>query len=292
METTKKHNEQQTELESKYPILPHLHFDNEKYSSDISYGQSSIGSLPAETVAHCLSFCDWGDLAKLSTVCRSFKNIIPESASFGGTEAKWQLSQSLLNGNNGMAVNSSSAIQYLTDLSSSFVPAMKKLSMCYLAGDGVQKSNEKGLKYLENAVDGGDNDAAHQLALIFEYGEYEVDVDVIVAAKWFRTAAENGHLEAMAEYAMCCELGCGVEQSDAEALEWYTRAANAGHIEANYSVGEIFEEAKGVPQSDEEACLWYYKAAVMGDDDAKRALLRLQDIARIVLPGWSAVLDE
>ena len=103
-------------------------------------------------------------------------------------------------------------------------------------------------------------------------------------------AAENGHVEAMAEYAMCCELGCGREQSDTEALEWYTRAANMGHVQANFSVGEAFEEAKGVPQSDSEAVMWYYKAAVMGDEDSKKALKRLQDIARIVVPGWRDVL--
>ena len=56
-------------------------------------------------------------------------------------------------------------------------------------------------------------------------------------------------------------------------------------------MGEIFEEARGVPQSDSEAVLWYYKAALMGDDDSKRALFRLNDIARIVLPGFINTLN-
>ena len=58
----------------------------------------------------------------------------------------------------------------------------------------------------------------------------------------------------MAKYAICCELGCGREQNDEEALKWYIKAANSGHIEANFSFGEVFEEAKGVSQSNGEAC--------------------------------------
>ena len=91
--------------------------------------------------------------------------------------------------------------------------------------------------------------------------------------------------------AMCYELGCGVEQSDERALDWYMRAANQGHLTAKFAVGEAFEEARGVPQSDEEACLWYYKAAVEGDEDSRRALRRLEDVARIILPGVGRLLD-
>ena len=95
----------------------------------------------------------------------------------------------------------------------------------------------------------------------------------------------------MAELGLCYELGCGVEQSDEQALDWYMKAANLGHITSKYSVAECFEEARGVPQSDEEACLWYYKAAIEGDHDSKMALKRLEDIARIVVPGVRAILD-
>ena len=98
-------------------------------------------------------------------------------------------------------------------------------------------------------------------------------------------------MEAMNELALCYELGCGVEQSDEKALDWYMKAASLGHATAKYSVGEAFEEARGVPQSDEEACIWYYKAALDGDEDSRQALLRLHDIARIVVPGVGRLLN-
>lgn len=173
-----------------------------------------------------------------------------------------------------------------------FPPAMRKLATCYLNGSGVEQDNVKGLQWLKAAYTyGNDMDAAYEIATIYEYGKYSVTVDVVLAAKWFLLAAKGGHVEAMAEYAMCCELGCGVEMSDDDALEWYTRAARLGHVTSNYSVGEIFEEARGVPQSDSEAVLWYYKAALMGDSDSKRALYRLSDIARIVIPGFTNILN-
>jgi TPR repeat protein len=240
-----------------------------------------------------------------------------DAAEHGGLEGKWELAQALLEGTHGLGTNPELAMDYLVELTGNididkedddetdeqytqksmpqnvYVPAMSKIAACYLKGEGVEQDPYVGLQWLEKAATyGKDIDAAHELAILFEYGQYGVPVDVVRAASWFRHAAEQGHLEAMAEYAMCCELGCGREQSDSDALEWYVKAANAGHANASFSVGEAYEEAKGVPQSDEEACLWYYKAAVMGDEDSKGALQRLRDIARLVVPGARALLNE
>jgi len=171
--------------------------------------------------------------------------------------------------------------------------AMKKLAKCYLTGAGIPTNLQKGLAWLKKAYYHGDVDAAYDIATIYEYSKYSVPVDIYAAASWFHAGASSGHVECMAEYAMCLELGCGVEQSDDGALDWYTKAAEGGHMTSHYSVGEMFEMARGgLPQSDTEAVLWYYKAAMMGCDDSVSALKRLSDIARIVLPGWAATLNE
>ena len=174
-----------------------------------------------------------------------------------------------------------------------FAPAVKKLAECHLEGVGVPQDSAVGLAWLKAAFYYcNDADAAHETALIYEYGRYDIEVDVVAAAQWFEKAADHGNVEAMTELGLCYELGCGVEQSDEQALDWYTKAANLGHATAKFSVGEIFEEARGVPQSDEEACLWYYRAALLGDHDSKIALRRLYDIARIVVPGVADILNE
>jgi TPR repeat protein len=289
--------------------------------------------LPPEILHKCLvQFADWGDLAKLACVQKSWSTILRDAAETNGYASKWALAQALLHGSNGLTANPKLAIGYLLELanvhvneqdglpmvdvvddnedndnsSSSednqehetqqpccFAPAMREISTCYFHGAGVDKDCKKGLAWLEATHNlGHDMDAAHEVALLYEYGHFETEIDVFAAAAWFEKAAKSGHTEAMAELALCYELGCGVEQSDELALDWYMRAAEKGHLTAKFSVGEIFEEARGVPQSDEEACLWYYKAAVEGDEDSRRALRRLEDIARIVVPGVGRLLMD
>lgn len=286
---------------------------DEKNSSSSSHS-NALDDLPAETLQHCLTaYADWGDLAKVASLQRSFSTILRDAAEYGGHDSKWSLACGLLDGTHGLEANASLAIEYLIELTGvtlslngsdsdsdaqitsdtvCFAPAARKLATCYLNGNGVAQDNDRGIQWLKVAYTAGsDLDAAYELGTIYEYGHHDVDIDVKAAAEYFLKAAKGGHTEGMAEYALCCELGCGVEQSDEEALEWYTKAAEAGHVTAKYSVGEIFEEARGVPQSDSEACLWYFKAAVDGCMDSKKALRRLHDIARIVLPGWEGLLN-
>ena len=281
-------------------------------NSNESPSFASLHVLPAEMLQQCLTaYADWGDLAKIATIKRSWSHLLRAAADHGGHDSKWALACALLDGTNGLVPNPRLAIEYLTELTGvtlgqdedennsstesrieCFAPAARKLATCYLNGYGVEQNNDVGLQWLKAAYTAGsDLDAAHELGNIYEYGHHDVGIDVVSAAEWFLKSAEGGHVDGMAEYGLCCELGCGREQSDEEAMEWYTKAAEAGHVTAKYSVGEAFEEARGVPQSDSEACIWYYKAAVDGDEDSKRALIRLRDIARIVLPGWEGTLN-
>jgi TPR repeat protein len=304
------------------PIVPPLYFES-KTTTDESKKNSSSSSLPPEILTLCLTtYANWGDLAKLACVQKSWSNLLMDSAN-QSPESKWELAQALLKGDCGLARNAERAVAILKELAvavpldndgkpinnnndnnnndnkqqqqcnSCFTPAAKQLAECYLQGQGVAQDSQLGLAWLEAAFYyGHDAEAAHETALIYEYGRHSIAVDVVAAAQWFERAAEAGNVEAMAELGLCYELGCGVEQSDEQALDWYTKAANLGHATAKYSVGEIFEEARGVPQSDEEACLWYYRAALVGDPDSKAALRRLYDIARIVVPGVADLLNE
>jgi TPR repeat protein len=317
------------------PIVPPLYFDthNSKGSSDdnttsmtlptSSSSSSSISpELPSEVLSLCLtSYADWGDLAKLSCVQKSWSNMVMDTANQSSTY-RWELAQALLDGDCGLRANPMKAVQILKDLANipmedvtgrpittttttttandenrttragCFPPAMKKIAECYLAGVGVEQNAHVAVEWLEATyLLGMDADAAHETALIYEYGRHGIEVDVVAAAVWFEKAANAGNVEAMTELGLCYELGCGVEQSDERALDWYTKAANLGHPTAKFSVGEIFEEARGVPQSDEEACLWYYRAALAGDEDSKVALRRLYDIARIVVPGVGDLIN-
>lgn len=288
----------------KVPSVDPLYFWTETDFSDFA-------SLPVELLTTCLvEFASWGDLAKLSCVQKSWSTLLTD-ASFG---SEWELAQALLEGSHGLQKNSILATKLLHKISGvtisystneedeplspeqyhlfsdrPFAPAMKCLGECYL----LKNCKVEGLAWLKAAYEiGKDLQAAYELGSIFEHGKFDVETDIYLATKWFQKAAEGGHVEGMAEYAICCELGCGRDVNEEEALEWYMKAAQKGHVTANFSVGEAFEEARGVPQSDSEACLWYYKAAVMGDDGSIAALRRLSDIARIVVPGITNLLGN
>lgn len=250
--------------------------------------------MPVELLSSITSFLNWDDFMRMAQVNSSFKNMVKDSTLYGGPEAKWSLAKFLLNLEDSSGKNSNLAIKLLTELASHCEPypkAIRQLATCYNTGLWVVQDVSMGLKWLELAHAHGDADAAYDIAKIHESGLYDSPVDIEKAAQWFEIAARDGHVEAMVEYALCLELGCGVDLSEEEALDWYTKAAELGHVTANYSVGEMFEVAKaGLPQSDTEAVLWYWRAAVNGDDDSIRALKRLSDVARIVIPGWFKAL--
>jgi len=293
------------------PILPPLYFDNLKApKTQQGKRDCTTSDLPAEILSLCLTrFADWGDLAKLAQVQKSWSNILDDAAD-QSTETKWELSQALLHGTCGLEKNAKRAFRMMREMSNvtitddnepekaddnaeCYAPALRAIADCYFIGTGVDKEAELGLAWLKAAFElGNDTDAAYKTAIIYEYGHHQVHVDVVAAAEWLQKAAEESHVEAMAELALCYELGCGLEQDDETALDWYTKAANLGHITSKYSVAEAFEEARGVPQSDAEACLWYYRAALAGDEDSKKSLRRLYDIARIVVPGVTEILNE
>ena len=173
--------------------------------------------------------------------------------------------------------------------------ALLQLATCHLSGIGVSQPNPTmAIHCLTTAYHSCQSvESAHKLALIYEYPTQSnnlIPIDVVAAFEWFRAAALKGHVTSMAELALCYELGCGVIQSDEEALDWYTKAANAGHSASHYSVGEHFEEARGVRMDHEEACLWYYRAAVLGEEDGVCGLRRLVDVARRVVPQVDEVL--
>ena len=292
------------------PSLPPLYFEEQRTSrAESSSNTANVPELPSEILSLCLTnYANWGDLAKSSCVQKSWSNILMDAADHS-VNSKWELAQALLQGECGLAKNAKRALSILKELANvntdeknmpceaqndkeCFAPAMKKISDCYFHGEGVERNTDIGLAWLQASFDlAHDINAAHDTAIMYEFGHNGVEVDVVAAAQWFEKAAEEGHIEAMAELGLCYELGCGVEQADETALDWYTKAANLGHVTAKFSVGEAFEEARGVHQSDEEACLWYYRAAVMGDEDSKVALRRLYDIARIVVPGVIDVLN-
>lgn len=123
------------------------------------------------------------------------------------------------------------------------------------------------VEYLYGPVDRGDRRASHDLPLPYHLGlatkEARADAGN-QARKWFRKAAEQGHVDAQAYLGMIYGLGKGVPKDHAEALVWNRKAADQGDVGAQASLRDMYLFGRGVPKDYGKAVEWYRKAAAQG----------------------------
>ena len=63
--------------------------------------------------------------------------------------------------------------------------------------------------------------------------------DYTQAMSWFRTAADQGNVDAQVAIGLLYEKGWGVTQDDTQALTWYQKAASQGNTGAQYKIGQL-----------------------------------------------------
>lgn len=78
----------------------------------------------------------------------------------------------------------------------------------------------------------------------------------------------------MAEFVLVGKYykGEGVPRDYTEATKWYRRAADQGHVRAPYALGLMYANGVGVPRDNVEAAKWYLMAAERGDPYAQFSL--------------------
>ena len=62
--------------------------------------------------------------------------------------------------------------------------------------------------------------------------------------------------------------GHGQPQNDAEAAKWFRKAAEGGHVLAQCNLGVMHATGRGVPQDNVQAWAWFDIAATQGNDNA------------------------
>jgi hypothetical protein len=197
---------------SQLPSLPPLYFDEKGASLSANSCQNNdvVLELPAEVLHQCLTaFADWGDLAKLACVQSNWSRALYDAAETSA-HSKWELAQALFQGTHGLQANPMQAMQLFLELTNvsvdeitnmpqpqdsteaGFAPAMKQISQCYFTGKGVTAIDTGvGLAWLKLAhTVAGDVGAAHEVALVYEYGQYGIENDMAKAAEWFHMAAD------------------------------------------------------------------------------------------------------
>lgn len=65
------------------------------------------------------------------------------------------------------------------------------------------------------------------------------------------------------------DTGHGQPQNDVEAVKWFRKAAEGGHVLAQCNLGVMHASGRGVPQDNVQAWAWFDIAATQGDDNAR-----------------------
>ena len=127
----------------------------------------------------------------------------------------------------------------------------------------------------------GNADAQYILGLRYNSRYHGYDFEE--AAKWFRLAAEQGHVSAIYEAGKLYWRGRGVVSNRDKAEELFRLAAEHGHMRAQYRMAKtimIVIEDDGRMVNYEDAVKWYRLAAEQGCADAKYDLSRMYRLGK------------
>lgn len=135
------------------------------------------------------------------------------------------------------------------------------------------------LRWLQQAAAQNCTEAFFQLGCLTQSGRLAavgLAKDKSAALQHFKTAAQEHHMAAQYQLALCYYSGRGIDRSLEAAVIWFERAAQGGFVEAQFHLAYCFEKGEGVgPQDLKEAMHWYRAAASQGYAPAQNALANL-----------------
>ena len=125
-----------------------------------------------------------------------------------------------------------------------------------------------------NVEAGSNAQADYELAL-----KHRDAQEYVKAAKWYRKAAEQGHVEAQVTLGHCYWAGNGVPRDHAEAARWFRKVVLRGHTPlfhyATKFLSRIYRSDIGDSsdlKDDIEAYGWCYSGATFSPKDANEKL--------------------
>ena len=144
-------------------------------------------------------------------------------------------------------------------------------------GLGLEKRYEKAYEFIKYAWSEKNNYyGVYELGWFYENGVI-VKKDLEEAFDNYKTAANCGIEEALIKCGEMYEQGIGHGYA-VNALDYYREAAQKGNDYAMYKLGKLYEEGKYEEKNLKYAKYWYEKASECGNEEAKKALDKLNNI--------------
>ncbi len=150
--------------------------------------------------------------------------------------------------------------------------AMVELGVAYGTGAGVAKDEEAARKLFERAAEAGNPRGVSNLAAL---GGGVAPSDPARARELLEKAAET-NAEAQYQLGLMMAEGSGGPKDDVAARALFEKAAAQNHPGALERMGEFARDGRGGPKDAAAAKAYYQRAAALGDEDAKRALKRME----------------
>ena len=150
---------------------------------------------------------------------------------------------------------------------------------------------DKVLRQCEEEGRAGGVTAQQILGLMFEKG-LGTPVNRVMAADWYRRAAEAGNAKAQYYYGrLLNEGGDNVRRDREQAVSWFTKAATAGEAEAMSALGRALMKGEGTNRNKTEGLRWYEQAAAQGVAEAQYQLALLYKNGDTVVKSESLALE-
>jgi uncharacterized protein len=150
--------------------------------------------------------------------------------------------------------------------------AMVELGVLYGTGSVVAKDEGQARKLFERAADAGNPRGVSNLAAL---GGGGTPSDPARAREQLAKAAET-NAEAAYQLGLLLAEGAGGAKDDVAARALFEKAAAQNHPGALERMGAFAQQGRGGPQDSAAAKAYYQRAADLGDEDAKRALKRME----------------
>jgi TPR repeat protein len=149
--------------------------------------------------------------------------------------------------------------------------AMVELGVLYATGAGVAKDEAQARTLFERAAEAGNPRGVTNLAAV----SGGASSDPARARELLAKAAES-NAEAQYQLGLMMADGTGGPKDDAGARALFEKAASQNHPGALERMGAFTQEGRGGPKDSSAAKAYYERAAALGDEDAKKALKRIE----------------
>jgi uncharacterized protein len=151
--------------------------------------------------------------------------------------------------------------------------AMVELGVLYGTGAGVPKDEGQARKLFERAAQAGNPRGISNLAALSGAGGAPSDP---AKARELLGRAAGTNPEAQYQLGLMLANGTGGAQDDNGARSLFEKAAAQNHPAALEEMGEFSEQGRGGPKDKDAAKAYYERASALGDENAKKALKRME----------------